>query len=119
MTNQTAFNKVARHLLTQNARCVNSSNACVYRGPKGLKCAIGALIPDDQYKRRFDTRQFNTDDLVDVGVPALQGLDPSLLRELQVVHDVHAVEFWPWYLIDVANKFNLRVPKFLEKAAND
>ena len=28
---------------------------CLYRGPRGLKCAIGWLIPDDLYKPEMDT----------------------------------------------------------------
>ena len=45
LTRQAAFNKVARHLLRQNAKSTNKDGECLYRGPNGLRCAVGALIP--------------------------------------------------------------------------
>lgn len=40
-----------RAMLKQGKRSVDSEDkiACRYRGPNGLKCAIGHLIPDDLY----------------------------------------------------------------------
>ncbi len=45
MTKQEIFDKVATHLLTQNEKALNSVGGCVYRTDKGLKCAVGCLIP--------------------------------------------------------------------------
>jgi hypothetical protein len=53
MTLQETFDKVCVHLLTQLQKSVfldsNGSMACAYRGPNGLKCAVGCLIPDELY----------------------------------------------------------------------
>lgn len=48
MNRQEIFDKVATHLLKQNRKCEDSDEACCYRN-KGMKCAIGALIPDEIY----------------------------------------------------------------------
>ena len=45
---QEIFDKVAKHLLTQNERAVNASGRCKYR-INGLKCAAGILISDSDY----------------------------------------------------------------------
>lgn len=54
MTNssQEIFDKVATHLLTQKEKStqeLSTGTRCVYRSPKGLKCAVGCLIPDELY----------------------------------------------------------------------
>ena len=46
MNRQEVFDKVAIHLLTQNAKALNSGGLCVYKTPNGLRCAVGCLIPD-------------------------------------------------------------------------
>lgn len=51
MNRQEAFDIAAKHLLAQGkkSRMKDDDYLCAYRGSDGLKCAIGALIPDDQY----------------------------------------------------------------------
>ncbi len=49
MDKQAVFNTVAKHLLTQGRQAMDSGGHCVYRGKDGLRCAIGALIPDEVY----------------------------------------------------------------------
>ena len=46
MTEQEAFTKVRDHLLRQKEKCI-VNGLCAYRGENGLKCAIGALISDE------------------------------------------------------------------------
>jgi hypothetical protein len=48
LSRQEIYDKVAVHLLTQMKQCRHGTG-CVYRNPNGLKCAIGALIPDELY----------------------------------------------------------------------
>lgn len=45
MTKQEVFDKVAEHLLTQNAKATEGG-FCRYKTKSGLKCAVGCLIPD-------------------------------------------------------------------------
>lgn len=107
MTNQEAFDKVKTHLLTQQQKSQNSnSNICLYRGPNGLKCAVGALIPDEEFKE-----ELNNYSVVQYGMrtlPSLKGLDIELLATLQIVHDESEVAEWENELRKVAEKFNLK-----------
>jgi hypothetical protein len=55
MKNQTAFNKVWKHFVVERNRpAINKKNSCVYRGPRGAKCAFGIFIPDHLYKKEFE-----------------------------------------------------------------
>jgi len=109
MTNQEAFDKVVTHLLTQNQRAYDEEeDTCRYRwGP--LSCAVGCLIPDDQYNRGMEGQSVHG--LVRAEVcpaPAvLGGLDLSLLGDLQHIHDNIMVEEWGEYLKDLASENNL------------
>lgn len=49
LTPQEAFDKVAVHLLTQNEKSIDDKGNWACRGLNGCKCAIGALIPDEEF----------------------------------------------------------------------
>lgn len=54
MTRQEAFDQVVRGLASQGWRwslttCGDGSETCAYRGDHGRRCAMGWLIPDDDY----------------------------------------------------------------------
>ena len=56
MDKQTAYDRMINHMRKQQAFSLVESEAagmpdfvCVYRGPNGLMCAVGCLIPDDRY----------------------------------------------------------------------
>ena len=57
---QEIFNVAVEHLRRQGERSVAfpgmSSMSCKYRGPNGLKCAIGVFIPDEEYREEFEGR---------------------------------------------------------------
>ena len=117
MNKQEIYDRVKKHLLTQNVRSTEwqgSSPECKYRGDNGTKCAIGALIPDrlystdmegssvsglsERYACTFDKIFGNTlahDDLL------------MLLRDLQVTHDNFYPKDWKAELTYVANKHGL------------
>lgn len=46
MNAQEIFEKVAAHLLSQNAQALDKGGNCLYRDPSGKACAVGCLIPD-------------------------------------------------------------------------
>lgn len=91
--NQQAFNKVVRHLAAQERRS-HDDYGCVYRSDDGLKCAVGALIDDDQFdllQEQWDawsspnsmgwsslSRKFDTT------------VDELLLGDLQAAHDEYS-----------------------------
>ena len=98
MTYQEIFDKVATHLLTQNARSWAPSfpyRACAYRGIGGLKCAIGCLIPDERYSVELEGKAASSPLVMSaVGVPAADTDLGSFLRYLQGIHDGADVRDW-------------------------
>ena len=49
LSQQEVFNQVADHLLTQMKRSYSKKHkGCQYRGPNGLKCAVGGILTDDE-----------------------------------------------------------------------
>ena len=83
LTEQETFEKVVRHLFTQGKRAVNREGLCMYRGPDGLKCAIGCLIPDYLYRPRMEDQVLHS---VWASVPDLIQ-DYEFMNELQYLHD--------------------------------
>jgi hypothetical protein len=124
---QKIFDRVATHLLTQNAKAKDGS-ACQYRAPGNRSCAVGCLIPDNLYDASIEgvgithildssLLVFSTDErkaavkklkkLIRGAVGATKESDFCLLRDLQVVHDDEITENWGNELRTVAHKHNL------------
>ncbi|RWB08804.1 MAG: hypothetical protein EOQ39_18675 [Mesorhizobium sp.] len=105
MTNQDIFDKVAAHLLTQNAQAREPiSGHCAYRGANSMVCAVGCLIPDDKYYPEMEGK--GPSDLHEVyGLFPDESID--LLNELQMVHDHYDTHEWKDQLYAVARKFDL------------
>lgn len=113
MTNQEIFDKVSEFLIKQGKPCI-TDNGCVYRGPDGLKCAVGCVLPDELYQPGMDSD--------DVDIRAIWWKYPEvaeyfgrgklpLLEALQQVHDG-----WPYHgstetfarqMLDIARTFGL------------
>lgn len=114
MTEQTAFNIVKNHLLTQMTKSIEENEfgdtQCLYRGPNGTKCAIGALITDEEYKRIEDARckDLKVYEVEDLQIVSLQGLTIDFLEELQIIHDHYEVQDWKNQLEIFAKKYNLQ-----------
>jgi len=91
---------VTKHLLAQGKRSTEAgASKCLYRGPNGLQCAIGCLIPDELYKDWFDEQGY-----VDMTIGAAAGIssdDLDLARRLQTIHDEEDVKQWPAKLEEV------------------
>lgn len=114
MNRQETFDTVKRHLLTQNRKGSNSLGRCKYRGTGGTKCAVGALIPDQLYKKAMDGASAG-------GIYALVECFPEMylaldierpedirfLCDLQNIHDGYDVELWPEELEDFARNHKL------------
>lgn len=89
-TDQEIFDRVATHLLRQNA-VASRGGCCVYRDDQGRKCAVGALIPDEIYSPRMEGHNISN---LWASVPgdcreraAFAEKHWQLLRALQSVHD--------------------------------
>jgi hypothetical protein len=109
MTEQEVFDKVAEHLLTQNAQSLGPSSTkpngmCAYRGNNGLMCAAGCLIPDDKYKTKME--EFGWDVLVKSGRVPSSNFEMLIVR-LQNLHDNFPVVEWKKKLKAIAEQHNL------------
>ena len=93
MNQEEIFDKVANHLLTQNARSFSTElQVCMYRSGDGLMCAVGCLIKDDAYVERIENSPIGATVvdkvLIKSGIP--MDTDPvyeDLLLNLQQLHD--------------------------------
>lgn len=98
MSDQEVFDIVATHLFAQGKRSLKVGaeriGTCAYRGADGLKCAIGILIPDAIYQKKWDDCSNAIDTLLDRATKALRPLHTHswLLEELQNVHDME--NYW-------------------------
>lgn len=91
MNNQQAFDLCVLHLLNQAQWCVSASGQSRYRGLRGGKNAVGALIPEPLYSTSMEGK--TVQQLLTAHGPFeglrehLRGVDPRLLVELQDLHD--------------------------------
>ncbi len=108
MTQQEIFDKVKTHLLTQNAKAEVEMGFCLYRHPKGLMCAAGCLISDEEYSPEMEGNNFPM--LFPKFFSEDHPLFPhiTLIRNLQKVHDDLNPPAWPEALTNVANSYNLK-----------
>lgn len=130
MTRQEIFDKVVLHAHQQNRKSVAGvpeggiggiEEKCLYRGPEGTKCFVGALIPDELYHPRLeshgvfsnDVRQVLTEagvipEAFGVGDPSFSNIDAiGFLREIQLIHDNMFVTSWPRHFQNLATKHGL------------
>lgn len=113
MTNQEAFDEMMEHLRSLKERSVDSGGDCVYNGSK---CAVGALMTDEEQEKFGDCEGYVEDLLDDMAMVGhesiLNSLDLYLLEDMQTLHDE---EFnWSDKGFDaegkaemIANKYNL------------
>lgn len=107
MTDQELYNRVRTHLLTQRARSMNG-NRCVYRGSDGLRCAIGCLIPDEQYSPALESWSAHMKDVK--AAAGITDAQEELAAALQHIHDDYErtpVDEWESRLNHVAERFGL------------
>ena len=105
MNRQEALNIAARGILEQGAYSLNKARtSCMYRGENGTKCAVGHLIPDDDYDPLMEGKAASDYKILDV-IDVL--CDNFFLCSMQArIHDIPSIEGW-----DEA-KFRERVNEF-------
>ena len=94
MTNKEAFDIVSAHLRSmykQSKECAVSPTKCAYRAKDGGKCAVGVLIPDSEYKPKFESDEYSLTRVLSE-CQSLAGLSIYLLRDLQTLHD--SSKYW-------------------------
>jgi hypothetical protein len=107
LTSQMLFDVVAEHLLAQGKKStLGIYNNCAYRGQRGLRCAVGVVILDDEYTDKMEASTVR--DLVARGLlPTRLVPHESLLVALQDVHDATEPEGWRSALWLVAYRYGL------------
>ena len=104
---QAVFDKVVKHLLTQNRRS-KGKRGCAYRGKGGDMCAVGCLISDKAYDPEIEGFVVHATEvlakLAESGVPAY---NRTLLTDLQDIHDRIAVDLWKVHLKELARHHRL------------
>ena len=110
---QTLFNKMYKGLDKQGwKKSVELNGGCKYRGPHGLKCAIGQCI-DDATAHDWDS-QLNSEIYVITGLyyPRMGKEKLAFLKKAQQYHDSASSEGnMQNKFIDLAKLFNLKIPK--------
>jgi len=119
MNNQEAFDRSAKHLLTQAIPATNKKGMCAYRGVNNTKCAIGALIPDDIYNVDMEGRPVKF--LIDNNNAIknlFENVNRYFLRDLQRCHDRAAMDGMDFYGNDLKIFKQLIIKNFSDLAIN-
>lgn len=119
MNKQEIFDTVAKHLFTQGERAVNDDGLCCYRvqlGDKVLKCAVGALIPDEMYREEMDgfgaakgkVWSCNLDGIVRRATSGEFALPQYIIDNLELLTDLQQVHDWAALYTDESMKRELK-----------
>ena len=90
MMTQKIFDIISVHLITQNERSLDEAGMCLYQNPRGLKCAVGALIPDAEYNVNMEGEYFSALSFSN----KFSDSDGQLISLLQKVHDHSPPSEW-------------------------
>lgn len=112
---QKIFNKVYRHLIKQNKQSIAADGgACLYRGPNGLRCAIGCLITNEEYTPNMEAGRRGGGNVFALHesklLPKRLWKHVGLLRNLQVIHDSNPPKNWIQELNSCATREELSIP---------
>lgn len=114
MNRQEIYDTVKKHLLTQGKKSEivgNYGAECVYRGPDGLRCAIGALIPDYLFDSSMENKTVRSllKDHPEVAehLGATYSEDRAFLECLQGIHDCNTPAAWSEQLERLARSLGL------------
>ena len=122
MDRQVVYSTVRKHLLKQKKRSVQPGSVsptgkvrCLYRSPKGLKCAIGALIDDVHFDEKWNGETVYSGAVcgaiersLGLNLGSLDNKDIEFLGALQAIHDEHTPANWRKCLDDFAKEHSLK-----------
>lgn len=103
---QEIFDKVAKHLLTQNKKAADEKGLCKYRF-HDLKCAAGCLIPDSDYDKKYENKTVYSFSYFENAGYSHEEI--NLIRDLQIIHDKYPVSSWKDHLFDIAKQNKLTI----------
>jgi hypothetical protein len=112
---QELFNQIVSHLRSQNAICQRMLRPgipqCMYRSPDGLKCAVGCLIPDDEYVAVMEDHDlYLVIDMLKSPLKEKLKRHTQLLIQMQLVHDSKPVSKWEAEFKGYATRNGLVLP---------
>lgn len=115
LSTQQIFNKVAKHLLTQNKR-VRYDGLSQWVDHRGNLCASACLVKPSLRKGlgNEDYWHDGRELLANSGVDWNSHYD--IVDALTIVHDDNKPSRWPEKLRAVAKRFKLKVPEYLKNA---
>ncbi len=121
MNTQEAFDAAVKHLRKQGERSqARYSTDCLYRGPGGLKCAVGALIPDELYEKSYEGRAVKILVYTAGNIGKLfRNVDINVLITLQNVHDSIPAEKWEHHFACIAEKYGLTLTPSAEQQTRE
>lgn len=112
MTRQEMFDVVYKGLKAQGFQRSydKEAEACRYRGPNNMKCAVGHLLTDEQYK--VDMEGYGVDVFSEYKLPRWMQNEKAFLGDLQQAHDcAPRPDLMESYLVAIAKKYRLTVPE--------
>ena len=101
-TAQEVFDYIVAHLRKQGKKSF-ANGRCRYRY-RGLRCAAGCLIGEDEYVRQMENLSWSN--LVHLGLVPTDHLK-HLISEMQHVHDRYGEDGWEYGSQEKAHEFNL------------
>jgi len=120
MTPQEMFDTAYLKIIQQGQKSMGSNDTCKYRGPRGLKCAIGHMIPDDLAKA-WDNRRNSMISKIrstpKYPIPDFIRNNRTLAADIQRAHD-YGGDYTPSDFVEgfidrmakVAKDYNLTIP---------
>lgn len=126
ISQQDIFTSIVTQTLKQNEHSLRpSGRGCAYRGKRGLKCAVGCVLPDSAYYIEMDTSRLNG--VLDIIAELCRrfGSNAEIVKEMtrdldlllacQRVHDlVMNPDDWEAEFAHIAHDFNLKMPKIIK-----
>ena len=106
INDQSVFDTVSLHLLAQKKRCISREGMCQYQLGR-LSCAIGCLIPKNDYLPAFEGEIIEKKTTNIGQYLRRRGFNLQLLTDLQYVHDDYTPGQWRDELKTLARKYKL------------
>ena len=106
-TEQQVFDTISTHLLTQKSKSeMYAPYTCAYRSGEGKACAVGCLIPIEDYKPEYERNKWTQ--LISK-YEYLPHRHSSFLSRLQRIHDSIEPRDWPTALRSLAKSHYLEI----------
>jgi hypothetical protein len=113
-SNQDAYDKVLKAIRKQKyIQSNDSKGVCAYRGPDGLRCAAGHLIPNSLYRKEIEGKNIGSLKGIYTKIAKyFENVEGYLLTDLQMAHDFRLSSEgnslgWETKMKQIAKDYNL------------